>query len=378
MSSTAVQSATDPVEHATLYYKGGGSDKVYIADVNPVPGGYTVTFAYGRRGATLTTGTKTPKPVDREAARKIWLKLVSEKTAKGYAPGAEIGTGYTPTELPEEFRTGGIQLLNPIDDAELEGLLRDPRMIAQPKKDGRRVQLRRLGGVTVAVNRKGVAIAAPDTVLAAVAQMGPDVELDGEMIGQTYHVFDLLSFGGTDLRGHGTLERLDALDDASALWASAGPLCRVSTARTEEEKREMLARLLAAGEEGIVFKRRDAPYVAGRPASGGDQVKYKFYATCTARAAAGRRAGKRSVELELLNEAGAWTGVGHVTVPANLDIPAPGTLVEVRYLYAYPGGSLYQPTLLGERDDLEAEAATMGQLKYKPAGEGDDEEQSEG
>jgi bifunctional non-homologous end joining protein LigD len=35
--------------------------------------------------------------------------------------------------------------------------------------------------------------------------------------------------------------------------------------------------------------------------------------------------------------------IGNVTIPANVRIPAAGSLVEVRYLYAYPGGSQYQP-----------------------------------
>jgi bifunctional non-homologous end joining protein LigD len=44
-------------------------------------------------------------------------------------------------------------------------------------------------------------------------------------------------------------------------------------------------------------------------------------------------------------------------------------VVEVRYLYAYPGGSLYQPVYVGKRDDVEPAACTIGQLKFKPADE---------
>lgn len=42
--------------------------------------------------------------------------------------------------------------------------------------------------------------------------------------------------------------------------------------------------------------------------------------------------------------------------------------VEIRYLYAYKGGSLYQPAFLGERDDIPAEECVLSQLKYKPEG----------
>lgn len=47
------------MENITLYFRQGSSDKVYQAGIVPKDGGYVVHFAYGRRGATLTTGTTT-------------------------------------------------------------------------------------------------------------------------------------------------------------------------------------------------------------------------------------------------------------------------------------------------------------------------------
>lgn len=43
-------------------------------------------------------------------------------------------------------------------------------------------------------------------------------------------------------------------------------------------------------------------------------------------------------------------GVGNVTVPADQPILEAGSIVEVRYLYAYLDGSLFQPVLLGVRE----------------------------
>ena len=62
------------------------------------------------------------------------------------------------------------------------------------------------------------------------------------------------------------------------------------------------------------------------------------------------------------------TLMGNVTVPANQDIPAAGDIIEVGYLYAYPGGSLFQPIYRGKRSDMNISDCTTGQLKYKPAG----------
>jgi hypothetical protein len=47
-----------------------------------------------------------------------------------------------------------------------------------------------------------------------------------------------------------------------------------------------------------------------------------------------------------------------------------GSLVEVRYLYAYPGGSLYQPVYLGERNDVDT-ADSVKSFKFK---QGEDDE----
>ena len=95
----------------TLYYREGSSNKVYQAAIEPAGNQFVVNFAYGRRGATLTTGTKTSSPVDYDTAKKIHTKLVSEKKAKGYTEGAD-GTPYQHTDK----QASGIlpQLLNPI------------------------------------------------------------------------------------------------------------------------------------------------------------------------------------------------------------------------------------------------------------------------
>src|SRR5476649_1417611 len=81
------QERRSTMEQITLYYRQGSSDKVYQASIAQQNGGYAVHFAYGRRGTTLQTGTKTQAPVPYDDAKRIYDKLVGEKTAKGYTPG---------------------------------------------------------------------------------------------------------------------------------------------------------------------------------------------------------------------------------------------------------------------------------------------------
>ena len=62
----------NPTQSITLYFKQGSSDKVYSTFIVQQSGGFVVNFAYGRRGSTVQTGTKTPGgPVTYEAAKKI-------------------------------------------------------------------------------------------------------------------------------------------------------------------------------------------------------------------------------------------------------------------------------------------------------------------
>jgi bifunctional non-homologous end joining protein LigD len=84
-------------------------------------------------------------------------------------------------------------------------------------------------------------------------------------------------------------------------------------------------------------------------------------------------ADRRSVGLELL-DGDRRVGVGNVSIPPKAPIPQAGEIVEVKYLYAHEGGSLYQPVYLGRREDLTLEACGVGQLKFKAV----DEEEGEG
>ena len=51
------------MEHITLYFRQGSSDKIYQASIVPKDGGYVVQFQYGRRGSALQSGQKNPLPV---------------------------------------------------------------------------------------------------------------------------------------------------------------------------------------------------------------------------------------------------------------------------------------------------------------------------
>ena len=351
-------------ENISLYYREGASDKVYHAAIEPSGPGYIVTFAFGRRGSTLQTGTKTSAPVAFDEAKKIYDKLVREKTVKGYTAGQD-GTPYQHTDKAD--RATGIvpQLLNPIDESELEKYLADDRWWMQEKFDGRRILIRKQAEKITAINRNGLTTDLPLSIIEAIQTLGAsDCLLDGEAVGDMYYAFDLLHSDVTDMKASPYAVRHAMLMNLVDGVISDG-LRYAEAASGTKQKRAMLEKLKRAKKEGVVFKDSEAPYVPGRPARGGSQVKLKFYATASC-IVAGGKPGKRSVAIELW-DGQRRIGVGNVTIPPNHSIPAAGRIAEIRYLYAYPGGSLYQPVYLGQREDVPLDACTLGQLKLKSA-----------
>lgn len=366
---------------ASLYFTEGGSDKEYHAEIVAVEGGNLVNFRYGRRGGAMASGTKTSAPVDFAKAKQIFDKLVKEKTSKGYTP-EESGSAYQGTEnagLKTDFVP---QLLNPIAEEEAMRLIKDDDWVAQEKMDGeRRAAHANNEGEVIGMNRRGLAVPLPQAIADQLRSRAAAVgtfRFDGEIIGDVLYIFDLLIDRNESCKaiGLGWLERMTLARQAVAKCENVRA---VPVAVTTEEKRALWEKVKAAKGEGVVFKRRNAVVKEGRPNSGGDMLKYKFTesASCFVMEV---NSGKRSVKIGLLDninykDVDDWKEVcvGNVTIPANYNIPAAGDIVEVLYLYAYKGGSLFQPVYRGKRTDLDDGACVTGQLKYKPEAREDDD-----
>jgi bifunctional non-homologous end joining protein LigD len=90
-------------ENVTLYFREGSSDRACQACLEESGSGWVVSFAYGRRGAAMSTGTKTNEPIAYAKAKVVYDKLVKEKMAKGYTPGE---TGILPVNQPGRKKHG--------------------------------------------------------------------------------------------------------------------------------------------------------------------------------------------------------------------------------------------------------------------------------
>jgi bifunctional non-homologous end joining protein LigD len=236
--------------------------------------------------------------------------------------------------------------------------INDDRYVAQEKKDGERRPAERDDAFhTKGFNKKGQEVPLPGSI---VKSINSHCLIDGEIVGEKLHVFDLLSYQGASLKNHAYVDRLLILNQLTF----GDAIQVVYTAHTKEEKQKLYDFLVKNNAEGIVFKLKSSTYKAGRPASGGDHLKHKFYAEATF-IVSGITKGKRSVALELIGENQERIPMGKVTIPPNKDIPKVGDFVEVKYLYAFKGGAIFQSEYKWKRKDCDLTDATITQLKFK-------------
>jgi len=352
-----------------LFYKNGSSDKVYQVQLDAVEGGWVVNFQYGARGKAMASGTKTKEPVDYEVAKKAYDALVRSKMAKGYT---EDGSGVAYTNQDKEVTGYLPQLLNVTTEEEIIELFNQGKTIyLQTKWDGERRGIMANDTEAIGANRKGLAIALRedirDSCIALARQCGGSVGLDTEDMGNYLKVFDVWKHGDEDLRplvfgiraGHlsGIYDVINACGLGKHLDIDL-PL-RV---RSVLEIQEFIHLARASNEEGIVC-RLDKPYTPGRPNSGGPCLKLKFVEDATIMVSSVHPS-KRSIGMIMWN-GGMWTEVGNCSVPTNYVMPDVDDVCDIKYLYAYRGGSIFQPVFKGRRLDLDATAAHINQLKYK-------------
>ena len=349
----------------SLHSTEGGADKIYNISIEPSGDLWLVNYANGRRGGSMATGTKTQQPVAYAAARLIATKLLNEKSGKGYNPisGSRFADGAAPAGIrlgSKEDSGFRPQLLNPVAPDDLEDLLNNDTHGLQIKYNGERRLVIVKDRTASGTNRKGEIIGLGNNIAEAASTLR-DMVVDSEDMGDLIKVFDILELDGRDLRGLPYENRMKILVSLDIQRGTS--IALVETIRDPDLKRHAYNAAKAAGAEGVVFKDMSAPYQAGRPNSGGDWQKFKFYNTLSA--IVSRVNDKRSVRLALRTAEGQLIDVGNVTIPANHSIPAAGDVAEIRYLHAFAGGALNQPTYLGPRADIAVNECLESQRVYE-------------
>src|SRR5271166_618521 len=368
--------ATITLPTSSFYFKEGSSDKEYhLAILGDDTKGFQVQYRHGRKGGSMTVKFKNPVPIGFDAAKLLYDDMVKERFKKGYTQDAS-GTPYVGTE--NQGTDAGVRpmLLGEITEEEVQKYLDNDDWLMQEKKNGVRKMIRKVRKVLEGINKKGLITPLPETTANAIRNIcqEADVLFDGELVGEVYWIFDLLSAGVHSYADKSLTLRLEGIQEWFGPWGLGidGQCARlVPTAVGKSSKKALFKLLKAENAEGVVFKRRNTAYKAGRS---DDNVKFKWYATATVRVRCLNE--KNSFQMEMMSK-GNWVGVGDCTFYPTKYVPKPGDFVEVRYMYALKGGSLYgPPVILEHRTDADDGDCGMSQIKYKPDTEAPEDDES--
>jgi bifunctional non-homologous end joining protein LigD len=365
-----LQECVKEAETIELYFQQGSSDKVYHLQLESIEEQWSVNAQWGRRGSALQSDSKVSS-VAYEEAKRVYDRIIREKTGKGYRIAQATTNGNTPISvgLPsvKEHSGHAPELLFPIEEPEAVRLVGDEGWWFQQKFDGRRLAVQKTDGQYSGINKLGQLIPIDSRLTQSLESVQAQAFLvDGEITDSRFHLWDLLSINGTDLRIQPYEIRYARL---GLVFRGVNEALRVcETAMTPKAKRAFVKAMHESRAEGFVCKNRYATYAGGRA---GQHFKCKFVTTASfivgPKPAAKAADGHRSIGLYLLEE-DRQRFMGTVGVPERYALPRDGQVVEIRYLYCHLGadGKLIQAKYFGTiRNDVGLADCSVNQLKLK-------------
>jgi ATP-dependent DNA ligase len=256
----------------------------------------------------------------------------------------------------------GIQaeLLTETTELHFQRMLTNPDYGYQEKHNGHRLMIAKQDGQLFWFNREGEksSKALPIQVRHALLSHPLDTfVIDGELVKTTFFVFDALILGDevitNDVYEYREARYHQEFDNHSK------NLITVKTARTAAEKKALWEQVLAAKGEGIVSKNLRKSYRTGRAEQ---HFKLKFWKMADAFVIGPSPEGKDSVEIGMVNSKGQVHRISGCSLRNKFN-PAPGQVIEVRFLYATQERHIVQPTLLHLRNDKRAADCHLSQLE---------------
>lgn len=235
----------------------------------------------------------------------------------------------------------------------------------QEKLDGHRVLTQITGGKIRPLNRNGDAYTRglPKNVLDAFPIENMDPKdlwiLDGELIGKTYWLFDVLMMPGrVDIYDPYVKRRewLEAFYDVGIVDKTSVTLIDEDNSLNLEEKMNLYADAQA---EGVILRNVGGKYLCGKRSP--DLIKVKFKKRVDAIVTAISVGGKENAAVSLYHH-GSLAEVGKVSTIGRPALKI-GDVIEVEYLYLGRHARLYQPIMKSLRDDKDPEECTWDQVE---------------
>src|ERR1700723_1227299 len=153
-----LQEYVKETETFELYFQQGSSDKVYRLQLESVEEQWSVNAQWGRRGSALQSDAKVSS-VAYEEAKRVYDRIIREKTGKGYQIAQATTNGDAPISvgLPASKEQSGHvpELLTPIEEPEALLLAQDASWWFQQKFDGRRLAVQKVEGKYAGINKLG-------------------------------------------------------------------------------------------------------------------------------------------------------------------------------------------------------------------------------
>ena len=347
------------------------------SNLPPVPEGAAV-YVHPQQGKTVYVLPDGSMQVYRANGSRTTSSATPAKLAAGYGAWELVdGDTLAPTSSPAPAAVQAAaaayiapQLALEAELTMIPTLVQNDDVVFEQKLDGNRVLLVSPGGNSepIALTRngqpytKGLPRAVREWRFPEGNAHGAMV-LDGELVGDTYWVFDMPKSAATSDDTPLSVRRY-ALEQ---VWPFIGARCTamrlVPQAKTAEEKQALYDTAVQNNFEGLIAKRKNALYRWGGRTE--EWLKLKFTTTADVFVTAVRDDGKESVAL------GVYDGTDVIDVGrASLigkekrGVISKGDVLEVRYLYVGANGRLYQPTIMRRRTDKPIHECNTQQLKH--------------
>lgn len=352
-----------------VQYIGGGSDKFYRVETD----GTAVTITYGRNGTAGTSSTTDLGDPDKAAA--FAAKKLKEKVTKGYRP-VEGSTGTAAAVMDDIAVDASVlpMLAKVVDPERVPALIADDRWVAQLKLDGDRGVLAMRDGKVAMFNRQGQ----PKKSNVAAAHLAPfaglegDWTFDGEIVGRTYHVFDLISAPGMLPNAPFTARQAYLESTLAQLAPNPDDVRLVPTAVGSDAKQALRDNAKANRDEGVIFRRAAAAYDNGRRSDVLLKDKFLKEADCVVTAI---HPEKQSVELSVRDWEGRLVPVGQVSTIGKGDVTI-GSVVEATFLYVHNVSEprMVQPRIARLRHDKTPDECSIEQFQHAGTNKGGNSE----
>jgi bifunctional non-homologous end joining protein LigD len=256
------------------------------------------------------------------------------------------------------------QLLSEVNKSGLDNLLASDEFALSQKLDGRRLVLERSGLKVTGWARSGLETDVPKSLYEDFMKVRSNWIFDGELIKNTYHVFDIIEYPGGSLTSVEWIERQNLLNKVLTGFSDYVQIVRQAT--SSEDKTSLYEDCMSAGAEGVVLCNIHSKYLFATRSS--RCLKYKFIKSIDCVIIDRNIDSKDNLVLGLYDDNGEIVDVGKVSALTgdgkHHDFKV-GEVVTVNYLYATESRRLYQPVKPKIRKDKEDIECLMSQLIFK-------------